>query len=104
MTHHIERTPAAQQDFDAKIAGEPAIRIDTDGATHISDLIAHPLIEPSWITDPISTEGSVLTKEQFMGAAKVTVSDSADYDMFRDDTPIEPQCDLENPESCESCQ
>lgn len=34
----------------------------------------------------------------------VTVSDSEKLDMFSDDTPIEAQCDLENPESCESCQ
>lgn len=25
-------------------------------------------------------------------------------DPFNDDTPIEAVCDLENPESCESCQ
>lgn len=25
-------------------------------------------------------------------------------DPFTDDTPIEAACDLENPESCESCQ
>ena len=25
-------------------------------------------------------------------------------DPFADDTPIEAACDLENPESCESCQ
>jgi hypothetical protein len=25
-------------------------------------------------------------------------------DPFNDDTPIEASCDLENPESCESCQ
>lgn len=27
-----------------------------------------------------------------------------DLDPFEDDTPIDAQCDLENPEACDSCQ
>lgn len=33
---------------------------------------------------------------------EITAIDST-VDMFADDTPIEGQCDLENPESCEAC-
>jgi len=47
------------------------------------------------------------------GEIPIVVSDNEDHDLFRkngaamdpfaDDTPIEATCDLENPESCESC-
>ena len=32
------------------------------------------------------------------------VAVAAEVDPFEDDTPIVASCDLENPESCESCQ
>lgn len=49
------------------------------------------------------------------GEIPITVSDDERHDMFAaamtlahdpfdDDTPIVASCDLENPESCESCQ
>jgi hypothetical protein len=31
-------------------------------------------------------------------------SDGEAMDPFSDDTPLDVACDLENPESCESCQ
>ena len=36
--------------------------------------------------------------------SEIPVLNGAAMDPFHDDTPITAQCDLENPETCESCQ
>jgi hypothetical protein len=74
----IERTPLAQQEFDTI----------TDGLDRSED----PLPAEA------RREFELLGQEP-----RVTHVDSV-VDMFNDDTPIEPQCDLENPDICESCQ
>ena len=43
--------------------------------------------------------------EQYLdGAREESMGEHPPLDPFTDDTPVEASCDLENPESCESCQ
>ena len=57
-----------------------------------------------------SAVGSTWEKQAMTDPKPAATIDGVDYyeeewdDPFNDDTVIEPQCDLENPESCESCQ
>jgi len=54
---------------------------------------------------PIHLERTPLAQRQFDAiTSEIPAINGAAMDPFHDDTPIEAQCDLENPESCESCQ
>ena len=42
--------------------------------------------------------------EEFLEQREESMGDHPSLDPFSDDTPLEASCDLENPETCESCQ